>query len=271
MNVSCSDNEKLQSGDDTGNVKEEEVEFILAASPWPYSTRTIPGSISERTVRELDILVVKDGLYQYRREAVPATDSYRTTLMVDEGLTLYFIVNSRALLESCTELVKDNRWEEDIRPALIMADPEGLVGPDVLPMWAVKENVTIVEGEINQLEDIHLLRSVASVDVYNLVEDASVFTLREAYLYFVPDKGYLAPSDTNYDADEQDVLAPQSPADMQNYATPVMTDNVLNEAILYQLYLYENDAVSGQKGTKRYSRVVNRGGVMIRDPLPIIR
>ncbi|MCD7936166.1 MAG: hypothetical protein LUG98_04835, partial [Tannerellaceae bacterium] len=197
--VSCNENE-IGRSDNESDGPEEEVEFILATFPSTYSGETDPGSLPERTVRELDVLVVKDGIFQYKREARQSVSSFRTTLVVDEGLTLYFVANQRSLLESTSELAEGNSWEDDIRPALILADPAGLIQAELLPMWGIKENVTIEKDKINQLADINLLRAVASVDVYNL-EDPEVFTLQEAWLYFVPDKGFLAPSSTLYDTD----------------------------------------------------------------------
>lgn len=187
ITISCNDNEKVQPADGEGT--EGEVEFLLTSSPGTYST-TDPGTLAERTVSELDVLVVKDDIFQYRRQAIQSVTSFRTTLVIDEGLTLYFIANQRTLLENSTELVEGKSWENDIRPSLILQDPTGLINAQLLPMWGIKSNVTIEKDIINQIGNINMLRAVASVDVYN-TEETDVFTLQEAYLYFVPDKGYL--------------------------------------------------------------------------------
>ncbi|MCD7933696.1 MAG: hypothetical protein LUH15_21465 [Tannerellaceae bacterium] len=252
ITISCNDNEKVQPADGEGT--EGEVEFLLTSSPGTYST-TDPGTLAERTVSELDVLVVKDDIFQYRRQAIQSVTSFRTTLVIDEGLTLYFIANQRTLLENSTELVEGKSWENDIRPSLILQDPTGLINAQLLPMWGIKSNVTIEKDIINQIGNINMLRAVASVDVYN-TEETDVFTLQEAYLYFVPDKGYLAPSAALYDTDEEDVLTPGSPSDMQNYATGLRANKVENQAIAHQLYLYENDAPAS---SRRYSRLVVGG------------
>lgn len=234
----------------------ELVEIFISDLSTCADTHT--GSDSERNIKEIDLLIFKGDEFQYYREAYRSENSYMSTLKIEQGLTLYFIVNSRSVLQSSDQLVEGKSWENDIRPSLILKDSEGLLASDSLPMWGIRENVNIVAGQINQFFDIFLLRAVASVDVFNS-EDPATFSLQEAYIYFAPDKGYLAPSPANYSISEKGVSGPESPADMQNLASSLKVDNVEDEKLLYQLYLYENDAPTNTVGQKRYSRFVIGG------------
>ncbi|MCC8174057.1 MAG: hypothetical protein LIO65_06700 [Odoribacter sp.] len=255
LNTSCNNDKVYPEGGENGGDGEGEVEFYLF-SLQTYATD--PGSASEQTIKEVDILVFKNDQYQYHREANKRVSTYHTTLKIDDGLTLYFLINARSLLQNNTELVEGKSWENDIRPSLILQNPTSLLASDSLPMWAIRENVDIIGGKINQLSDIHILRAVASVDIYNN-SDTSAFKLKEAYLYFVPNKGYIAPSSANYDPAEKGVTAVESLADIQILTTPLMTDKVDNEKILYQLYAYENDAAVPTTAQKRFTRLVVGG------------
>ncbi|MCD7978709.1 MAG: hypothetical protein LUG51_16795 [Tannerellaceae bacterium] len=256
--ISCSDKEKEDTPPGETERTEEEVEMHFLTPAQTYSV-TDPGGITERTIKELDVLVFKNDEYQYRRQAYLSAGTYRTTLRVDNGLTLYFAVNARSVVESCPEIVEGKSWDNDIQPALILNNPTSLIGSDSIPMWGIKENVNIVPAVVNQIEGIFLLRAVASADIYNSEED---FVLKEAYIYFAPDKGYLAPTSSNYVASDKSVIVPESPADMANLTQSVGFQEATGGNIIYKLYLYENDAPTDVIGPKRFSRLVLGGSYL---------
>ena len=63
-------------------------------------------------------------------------------------------------------------------------------------MWGMLENQEVKDGVINYWPLLSLIRSVASVDVY-VTTDIAEFTLKDATLYNVPDKGFLGNSSNN--------------------------------------------------------------------------
>lgn len=66
--ISCSDKEKEDTPPGETERTEEEVEMHFLTPAQTYSV-TDPGGITERTIKELDVLVFKNDEYQYRRQA----------------------------------------------------------------------------------------------------------------------------------------------------------------------------------------------------------
>ncbi len=254
MNISCSDKENVRGPED-GDGLESEIELMFT---YPRTYATTEGSLTERNIKTVDLLVFKNDQLQYHRPAFQRVASFHSTLLVDDNITIYFLVNAHEQVAGCTELVAGKNWENDIRPSLLLDAPESLIASDSLPMWAVKKDITIEKDIINYINDIFLLRSVASVDVYNNTP-AGEFELHNAYIYFAPDQGYLAPSIANYNQSGQTVTAPESPSGMANVTQKLGVDASNPDQILYQLYLYENDVTLTGNTSQRNSRIVIGG------------
>ncbi len=222
---------------------EQEIEMTLL-SPMTYLTKaTDEGSESERQIVEVDLLICdKDGLYSYRREGYKSTNTgkYRATLKIENNVTIYFLINCRTLLDSYEQsglLVEGKSWATEIQPNLVDVSPQHFSGDDLpLPMFG-RKSANITDESVNNLGSVSLARSVASVDAY-VKTDKDVFELTEMYLYFAPDKGYLAPRDDNFDAGQ--IYSPESPADMKTELILKYDKGITGNSVLSKLYLYDN-------------------------------
>lgn len=250
-----------------GKSVEQEVEISLDAPP---GTRA--AIAEEKIVEGLDLLVFKSDQFQYWRSAYKVNNKFRATLSVGDGLDVHFIANARSLL---TELYDDGKltkglsWEE-MRQLLVDGDPSKFAYADAsgirLPMWGVLQGRNVKDVPINHWGTLTLLRSVASVDVV-VSEDVpdATFTLKDMRLYFVPDRGFLAPSLANYDAGESAVKAPESPAGMQTSLTLYSSAyDAACKSIANRLYLYDNDTDESNRTelpdpSRRHTRVVVGG------------
>lgn len=260
---SCKNDDKIEPGAGNG---EGEVEMYFAA-PQTYSTTA---SLAEQAIMELDILVFKNNKFRYRRQASKSTstNSFRSTLRVDDNIDIYLFANCRTLLENCATLKKtdndnpdlDGEEWETVRKELLLTGGAGLDITKGSPMWGFLENKSIVDYEINQLGLVEMLRSVVSVDV---ICEAMTFTLTEAYLFFVPDKGLIAPKKENLGRDAENnliVTKAESPGDMKTILPTLKADQVQENKILYQLYSYENPVSKGETGVdRRFTRLVVGG------------
>lgn len=220
------------------------------------------GTISDdEIIKELDLLVFKGGKYQYRRLAYPSGGKFRATLKIDNNITIYAFANSRSVLDGYDDgivLKEENDWETQIRKEIVADSP--ILKDDgklLLPMWGVKDNVTLREGIVNNIGMILLLRSVASADV--AVATTSEFELVKSYLYFAASKGILAPNSSSYDHETFEVSVPESPDGMM---TEVIDSayNVKSNSIINQLYMFENDTdASGINPLRSHTRLVVGG------------
>ncbi len=225
------------------------------------------GTADEKTINSLDLLVYKSDQFQYRRYAIPygsSGNTFRATLKVDDGLTVYFVANARTLIEQLidsNQLVDESEvaWET-IRKLLIDSNPARFATTDErknLPMWGKKESLKVTENIVENWTGIYLLRAVAGVDIY---QDASVtnFELKNATLYFVPDKGCWAPSAANYTGGNS-VTQTESADGMKtsiNLGPYAAEDN----KVVCKFYLYDNDTnASSYASDRRYTRVVVGG------------
>lgn len=252
----CRSNEKLGVASD-----EQEVLLDVSVLGAPRTTGSPSKASADQVIAQLDLLVFKDGKYQYRKEAFPSDGKFRSTLKIDQGLTIYFLANSRAVLDGLgNTLSPGTDWLADIRPNLISASPvletDGML---LLPMWGEKSGVNLSQGVVNNMGSISLLRSVASTDI---MVDAGVtnFELKEARVYFAASQGLLAPLEIKYNADNELDMDPESPSTMQTNVT-VSASTVENNSIVHQLYMFENDtdlAAAGRTG-RRFTRVVVGG------------
>lgn len=230
------------------------------------------GTEEEKKINSLDLLVFKNDAFQYRRHATKysndADNVFRATLKIDSELTVYFIANSRDLIET---LVSDGyitdgsaiSWEAmrvkliDVAPSRFLTTGEDRSN---LPMWGMKSGLSVAEGAISHWTGINLLRSVAGVDIY-LDQTVTNFTLVDSYLYFVPDRGCLAPSAANYNGGGD--VNPESASGMKTRITlgPVAATD---RKVANKFYLYDNDTdestfVSEGEDIHRYTRVVVGG------------
>lgn len=248
----------------SGGQAEREVEITLAS---PGFTRaTTEGIPDERVVEMLDLLAFDENGFRVWRSATAVEDRFRTTLPISDHIDVYFVANCRAIIASLSadgQLGVGTAWE-DIRRLLIDGNPSRLVvqsGFEYLPMWGQLLDQSVEDVPVNRWNGVYMLRSVASVDVY--VDDAvDNFTLSDLRLYFVPDKGFIAPSAANYDDVAHSALAAESPADMQTTVTLLSTRyDAAAKSIANKLYLYDNDTENiTATPLRRYTRLV-LGGV----------
>lgn len=251
----------------SGGKTEREVEITFLSSA---STRaTTEGIPDEKVVETLDLLVFDASGFSLWRSAYKVGDRFRVTLPVSEHIDVYFVANCRSIIESLYaegRLASKAAWE-NIRMLLVDKDPARLVvssGFEYLPMWGQLLDQTVVDVPVNRWSDVHLLRAVASVDVY-VNEMIGNFTMSDLRLYFVPDRGFIAPSAANYDDAAHSVREAASPVDM--LTTETLFSNrydVANRSIANKLYLYDNDTdettVAPSPALRRYTRLV-AGGV----------
>ncbi|MCD8176772.1 MAG: hypothetical protein LUE98_04840 [Tannerellaceae bacterium] len=250
--TACSD----KYHDDGGRYTAEEMDisFLPQPSGAPANETGI-----EQAIEELDIIVCKDGKYQYHRSAWLAGGIYKTTLKAQQGVTLHFLANCRTILQEKQNLLAEgNNWLDNIRPYITDSyTSRTQPGITSLPMWGIKENIHIEEGTEKDLGPIWLVRAVAAVNVTVSVP-ATRFELKEAYLYFAPATGIVIPLSENFDdVDYVPEMPAGSTASEKYKAASGPVDNQISRA----LYLYENDAVHTGAGTngKRRSRVVIGG------------
>lgn len=260
--VSCSREDT--AGGRKQDAAEQQVEVTLKTSQ-TSGTRAPIGE--ENVVGSLDLLVFKADKFLYWRSAYKVNDKFRATLTIDTGLDVYFLANARELLTALDDdsgLTEGMSWE-NMRMELVDNDPSKFNYTSAaqirLPMWGVLNNRSVEDVPLNHWGTLDLLRSVASVDVEisNEVADAT-FTLEEMRLYFVPDKGLLAPASSDPEA-----IIPESPPGMQ---TTLMLQSSAYDAtgksIANKLYLYENDTDESNRTllpnkTRRYTRLVIGG------------
>lgn len=230
------------------------------------------GTEDERKINTLDLLIFKNDAFQYHRHATKygddADNTFRATLKVDDNLTVYFMANSRDLIETLAEAgyLQDGSavdWST-LRLQFIDNDPSRFVTRQEdranLPMWGVKSGLSVTENTISHWTGINLLRAVAGVDIY-LDQAVNNFTFLDAYLYFVPDIGLLAPSEASYNGGGE--VSPESAPGMRTSLTlgPVQSTD---RKVAHTFYLYDNDTdestfVGEGPGIRRYTRVVVGG------------
>ena len=261
------------------NKEEAVVEMIFLSAPntrsfTPEEMENIAlGTDDERKINNLDLLVFKNDQFRYRRNAVKQSadnnNIFRATLKVDEELTVYFVANARDLvdkLEEDGEIVEDSfvSWET-VREKLIDENPQRFIQNTSdrknLPMWGMKSGLKVADNSIEYWSGISLLRAVAGVDIY-LNQAVSNFTLTDARLYFVPDRGSWAPSTQNYNQSSNSWNS-ESPLGMKTSLTlgPIIASD---NKVANQFYLYDNDTqedtfVKEGENIRRYTRVVVGG------------
>ncbi len=239
---------------------EQEVELALYT---PLSdTRADEPVDLETEIRELDLVVCKDGKYLYTRPAYQSTYAkFRSTLKIDAGLTICFFANCRDILEEYADLFQEDEQWENIYPRLIDTRPGRLTNsPWYLPMWGQLEDVIISDEKINDLGTVSMLRSVASADVLFTLRN-NEFILKEGYVFHAADRGFLVPSPANLVKENgkiTGVKGPECPELMQTTLRLEVTgpeDNCLLESF----YFYDNDVVSAGPVRRNQTRLVVGG------------
>ena len=275
--VSCSENDKdpyiIPEGE---SVVQMSLNLTINTRA-PSEDELKAGSEAENKLNTLDLLIFKGDKFQYRRYATKYDDAigrtFKATVKVDTGLDVYFVVNSRDLIQKLLD--DDTIWDDaerankpnlswsELRALLIDTAPNRFVdavGVDNssnranLPMWGKVSNVGVVQNTIAYWNPI-VIRAVAAVDFY-CASTVTDFELDAAYLYFAPDKGILAPSATNEDADNS-----ESAPGMKTITSPLGPAKALNGEIKGKMYLFDNDTdpTTFVSADRRYTRVVLEG------------
>lgn len=259
------------------------------ASDGQAGTRSVTeGDASERRIHSLDLLVFDaNGKFVERRTAQKVNNQdavFKATMMPGVNMKIHFLANCHYLLNSFNSSHFENKsinlTIDDIRALLIDGKPADIVGMpgSGLPMWAYTSS-TINKDQVNDLGLIKLLRSAASVDVKcKAGMDTDDFTLTSLRLYFAADRGYLTVDPAHIISGRTgageymngNVSAPEVPAAMKTldqkaaaaervllYTQP---DDMLSaNAILYKMYMYDNDAPKVTTAGRRATRVVIGG------------
>lgn len=173
----------------------------------------------------------------------------RTTLPIGKDYDAYFLANCRSFIEKMLpdevtegQYIGKADWEV-FRNELVDENPKRLLQNTpvftCLPMWGMLEKQEVKDGVINYWPLLSLIRSVASVDVY-VTTDIAEFTLKDATLYNVPDKGFLGNSSNNIVDDKVQVA--YSPVDMKlllfwNQAIIISPTDLLPISCIYMIMI----------------------------------
>lgn len=228
-------------------------------------TRSTEFSTSdENVIDNLDVLLFDaEGKFVCWRTTFKVNGKLRTTLPVGNGYDAYFLANCRSFIEkmlpdetTITRYKGKADWEV-FKNALIDTNPQRLLQSSSsftsLPMWGMLKGQEVKDGVINYWPLLTLIRSVASVDVY-VAADIDNFTLQDATLYYVPDKGFLGNNPDNI-VDNQ-AQAAYSPAGMKTgLALESDSYNPVDRSIANKLYLYDN-ATHDETETQKHTRLI---------------
>lgn len=250
---------------DTPTPDESEVEVSIVAST---ATRSISSATpDENSIDNLDVLLFgSDGKFVCWRSTFQVNGKLRTTLPIGKDYDAYFLANCRPFIgqmlpdEATEARYKQTADWETFRKKLVDTDPQRLLQESAaftgLPMWGVLKQQEVNAHVINYWPPLSLTRSVASVDVH-VNESVDNFVLKDATLYYVPDKGFLGNIPDNIvDSQAQE---PSSPEDMQTILT-LESDSydASDRSIANKLYLYDNDT-ENETASKRHTRLVIGG------------
>ena len=196
---------------------ESEVEISIVTDPVSRSTEY--STPNENIVENLDVLLFdSEGKFLCWRTTFKINGKLRTTLPIGKDYDAYFFANCRSFIEKMlpdevteSQYIGKADWEV-FRKELVDEDPKRLLQNTpvftCLPMWGMLEKQEVKDGVINYWPLLSLIRSVASVDVY-VTTDIAEFTLKDATLYNVPDKGFLGNSSNNIVDDKVQVAYSQ--------------------------------------------------------------
>ncbi|MCD8043289.1 MAG: fimbrial protein [Tannerellaceae bacterium] len=249
--ASCKKDDSLTVPALTGD--EVEVEFN---SPIAYGSRA--GESVEQRIPELDLVVFdKDGKYQYTRQAYSSNyATFRSILIIDSDLTIYFFANSRSLLKKYEEenVLAEGALLSQLETKLLLDNPTiQQSGTIALPMWGKLTDVTLSDSQVNNLGEVKLLRSVASAEIIFSVPE-STFEFTEIYVYNPATAALMVPHSSTYDSNLQ-VSAPYC---LDEFVTGYRYDYsefVENQSVIETVYMFENDA-NETKNRKRTRLVV---------------
>ena len=241
---------------------ESNVEISIVANP---TTRNIEYSTpDENIIDNLDVLLFdSNGKFVCWRTTFKVNGKLRTTLPVGIDYDAYFLANCRSFIEkmlpddTAVAQYKGKVDWEFFRNELLDTAPRRLLQNDGaftnLPMWGVLEKQEVKDDVINYWPLLSLIRSVASVDIY-VVADIDNFTMNDATLYYVPDRGFLGDVSSNIiNSQAQEAY---SPVGMETVLTlESKSYNTVNRSIANKLYLYDNDT-EDEAVDKRHTRLV---------------
>ncbi|MCD7933336.1 MAG: fimbrial protein [Tannerellaceae bacterium] len=249
--ASCKKDDNLAVPAITGD--EVEVEFN---SPIAYDSRA--GESVEQRIPELDLVVFdKNGKYQYTRQAYSSDyTTFRSILIIDSNLTIYFFANSRSLLKKYEEenVLAEDALLSQLETKLLLDNPTiQQSGTITLPMWGKLTGVTLSDSQVNNLGEVKLLRSVASAEVIFSVPE-STFKFTEIYVYNPVTTALMVPHSSTYDSD----MKVPDPYCLDNFVTGYRYDYsafVKDQSVIEAVYMFENDADEA-KNRKRTRLVV---------------
>lgn len=241
---------------------ESAVEVAVSSSP---ATRSVEyGTPDENVIDDLDVLLFDSaGKFVCWRTTFKVNGKLRTTLPIGKDYDAYFLANCRSSIEKMlpNKAVMDQYggkadWEV-FRQELVDINPQRLLQDDAsftsLPMWGILKKQEVKDNVINYWPLLTLTRSVASVDIY-AAADIEYFTLQDATLYYVPNKGFLGNTPDNI-IDDQAQEA-YSPADMATTVTLESNSyNTARRSISNKLYLYDNDTET-ETINRKHTRLV---------------
>jgi len=235
-------NQEIQEQAKTIPADEKEVEMALSTSILAQTTQTA----LDQQVIKLDLIVCKDGVYQYTRPAYTSDyATFRSILKIDQNVDIYFLANMTSVIENATFIKPEVTTWKEIQQNLHITYTDTIINnKKVLPMCGQVKNVTISEHKINNLGKVKLLRAVASANLYfSLTQGKGMkFKPHVAYVYNGADRAFVAPAPENLILDNGQVVSvkePIAPASMKTIKT--VEAKAKDNAIENQLYMFDND------------------------------
>lgn len=261
--ASCKSDRDGNGGIDQPPAGEQWVDITFT----PPSMSTRAPITSEDNIATVDVLVFKrpsGGLdpdastFQYSRyafETYSGSNIYRASLKADSDLDLYFAINVRDFVDELIaddEIVADMTWSA-VRSKLVMAYSDAASGTgqdnayelsqlnyslnDGLPMWGHTYGVALTINDLNKIDKVTLLRSIASVDA--VIATTAKFELLHGYVSYAATNGYVPYDATKLDSDfdATSAFVPTTMATTVDIVAAATSNSVANK-----LYMFENDA-----------------------------
>jgi len=256
--AACAD--ELENNTKEPAADEQTVEMAFTSSAITYNT----AESAEDEVLTLDLVVCKDGVYQYTRPAYTSNyATFRSTLKIDKDLDIYFFANATSLLDDADFMTPEVTTWQEIQQKLILTYTDTIINNKrVLPMWGQLKGAEVSEHRVNNFGTISLLRAVASANVYfkPVAGKGLDFEPVVAYLYYTADQAFTAPQNSNLTLTDGTVTAVKLPEVPQNMKTTQRIEaDFTGNTCESLLYMFDNNTTEGvqqQPGNKRTRLVV---------------
>lgn len=238
---SCVNDEETFNPADKG--KDVIIRFALPSLVSTPQTYAMPAD--ESVINTIDVLSfivdpvspndMTKGTFFYRAPTYDlGSNSFRTTLsQYSQNQTLVILVNSRQALQNIS--ISPGESKASVMAKLVEAKNTAFDAAIMteIPMWGHIPNQTIDES-YTVPQAVKLVRMLARI---NIVNNASNFNLKSAYLYNPREKGTYMPD--NWDEANATVLNPTQPAGAMMPVGSSFTYNTTTNNFLDKIYTFE--------------------------------